>query len=282
MAIKKIEVNDTIHVLYNGDALDTLRTLGDESVNLVVTSPPYADRRKSTYGGVTSDEYVDWFFPFAEQVKRVLTDDGSFFLNIKPHCVDGERDLYVMKLVIALRERLGFRFVDEFCWTRLGVPGKFKGRFKNAFEPVYHFSKTKDFKHFPYAVATKASEVSLARYKRKICGKTGNGSGFQVGKEITSKLALPSNHLHIPQKNNQFTLQSKHPAVYPIELPEFFIKAFSEQNDVVLDFFSGSGTTSVAASRNLRNSIAIEQNKEYFDLSIERLELEDQKKVEIS
>ena len=171
MAIKKIEVNDTIHVLYNGDALDTLRTLGDESVNLVVTSPPYADRRKSTYGGVTSDEYVDWFFPFAEQVKRVLTDDGSFFLNIKPHCVDGERDLYVMKLVIALRERLGFRFVDEFCWTRLGVPGKFKGRFKNAFEPVYHFSKTKDFKHFPYDVATKASEVSLARYKRKIFWK---------------------------------------------------------------------------------------------------------------
>jgi site-specific DNA-methyltransferase (adenine-specific) len=275
MSIKKIEVNDTLHVMYNGEALDTLKTLADESVDLVVTSPPYADRRKNAYGGVTSDKYVDWFIPFAREIKRVLKNDGSFFLNIKPHCVDGERDLYVMKLVIALREQVGLRFVDEFSWTRLGVPGRFKGRFKNAFEPVYHFSKSKDFKHFPYEVATKATEVSLARYKRKICGKAKNGSGFQVGKEITSKLALPSNHLHMPQKNNQFTLQSKHPAVYPIELPEFFIKAFSEQNDTVLDFFSGSGTTSVAASRNFRNSIAIEQSREYFDLSIERLELEE-------
>ena len=277
--MKKIVVDDTVHVLYNGDSLSTMRTFEDESVNLVVTSPPYADRRKNTYGGISSDKYVEWFIPFAEQVKRILRDDGSFFINIKPHCVDGERDLYVMKLVIALREQLGFRYVDEFSWTRNGVPGKFKGRFKNAFEPVYHFSKTKDFKHFPYEVASNASEVSLARYKRKVCGKTANGSGFQVGKEITSKLALPSNHLHIPQKNNQFTLQSKHPAVYPIELPEFFIKAFSERKDTVLDFFSGSGTTSIAASRNHRNSIAIEQNREYFDLSVQRLELEE--KVEV-
>jgi DNA modification methylase len=180
-----------------------------------------------------------------------------------------------MKLVIALREQVGLRFVDEFSWTKLGMPGKFKGRFKNAFEPVYHFSKNKDFKHFPYEVATPASDVSLSRYKRKICGKSKNGSGFQVGKEITSKLALPSNHLHITQKSNQHTLQSKHPAVYPVEIPEFFIKAFSEENDIVLDFFSGSGTTSVAASRNLRNSIAIEKCVEYFNLSIERLELEE-------
>jgi site-specific DNA-methyltransferase (adenine-specific)/site-specific DNA-methyltransferase (cytosine-N4-specific) len=275
MTIKKIKINDTIHVLYNGDALETLKTFEDNSVNLVVTSPPYADRRKNVYGGVSSDKYVDWFIPFANEIKRILTNDGSFFLNIKPHCVDGERDLYVMKLVIALREQVGLRFVDEFSWTKLGMPGKFKGRFKNAFEPVYHFSKNKDFKHFPYEVATPASDVSLSRYKRKICGKSKNGSGFQVGKEITSKLALPSNHLHITQKSNQHTLQSKHPAVYPVEIPEFFIKAFSEENDIVLDFFSGSGTTSVAASRNLRNSIAIEKCVEYFNLSIERLELEE-------
>ena len=279
MSVKKIEVNDTTHVLYNGDALATLKTLTAASVDLVVTSPPYADRRKNAYGGVTSDKYVDWFTPLAKEIKRVLKDDGSFFLNIKPHCVDGERDLYVMKLVIALREQVGLRFVDEFSWTRLGVPGKFKGRFKNAFEPVYHFSKTKDFKHFPYEVAKPAKEISLARYKRKICGHADNGSGFGVHKEIKCKVALPSNHLHIPQKSNQYTMQAKHPAVYPIELPEFFIKAFSEQNDVVLDPFSGSGTTSVAASRNLRNSIAIERDGEYLNLSIERIELEE--KVEV-
>ena len=252
--------------------MDEIKKLGDSSVDLVITSPPYAMQRKSTYGGVTEDDYIQWFEPLAYEIKRVLKDTGSFFLNIKPHCNNGERVLYVMKLIIHLKEVVGFRFSDEFTWTKLGVAGRFNGRFKNAFEPVYHFTKEKGYTHNPYAVAKPAKDVSLARYKRKACGESQNGSGFAgMRKEITSTLALPSNHLHIPQKSNQHTLQSKHSAVFPVELVDFFIKAFSNKNDTILDPFLGSGTTAVSALKLQRKVIGFEKLKEYFDLANGRI-----------
>ena len=123
-----------------GYSEEELKKLPDNSVDLIISSPPYADRRKNTYGGISEDKYVEWFKPIAIEVKRVLKPTGSFFLNIKPHTNKGERSLYVFDLVLMLKRELGFRFTDEFTWTKLGVPGKFKGRFKNAFEPVYHFT----------------------------------------------------------------------------------------------------------------------------------------------
>ena len=267
--------------LFCGDCLERMKEIPDGSVDMVITSPPYAMQRKSTYGGVSEDDYVEWFTPIALEIKRVLKDTGSFFLNIKPNCKNGERVLYVMKLVIHLKENVGFRFIDEFCWTKLGVPGKFQGRFKNAFEPIYHFTKTKYYTHNPYDVATKAKEVSIARYKRKACGETKNGSGFAgMRKEIKSDLALPSNHLHIPQKSNQHTIQSKHSAVYPVELCDFFIKAFSNEGETILDPFMGSGTTGVACVNTNRNFIGIEKDEKYFEIAKERIaEAERQKNV---
>jgi len=257
---------------YLGDCLEVLKTLPSKSIDLIVTSPPYADRRIKTYGGIKEAEYANWFLPIATEVHRVLKDDGSFFLNIKPHTKDGERVLYVFELVMALKKQVGFRFTDEFCWTKLGVPGRFKGRFKNAFEPVYHFTKTGDYKHFPYEVATPAKEVSLKRYKRKACGESKNGSGFAgMRKEITSELALPSNHLHIPQKSNQHTIQKNHSAVFPVELPLFFIKAFSKEGDTVLDIFSGSGTTAVACEQTNRKSVNIDNTKQHYEDGILRV-----------
>jgi len=259
--------------LWQGDCLEKMKDIPDNSIDLVVTSPPYADRRKDTYGGVKHSEYLDWFLPIVEEMKRILTPNGSIFINIKPHCEDGERVMYVYKLIIAIKETLGLRFIDEFCWTKNGVPGKFKGRFKNAFEPIYHFTKNEDFTFNPYSVATKAKNESLARYKRKSCGVSSNGSGFGgMRKEYTSDLALPSNHIHMPQKSNQHTIQSKHPAVYPLELPTFFISAFSNEGDTVLDPFMGSGTTGVACKDLNRHFIGIELNDGYFKLAQERIE----------
>jgi len=258
--------------LIHGDCLEAMKDIPDGSVDMVLTSPPYADRRKSCYNGKHSSEYIEWFLMFAREFKRVLKPTGSFFLNIKPHCDKGERALYVMKLVIALREEVGFRFTDEFTWTKLGVPGKFNGRFKNAFEPVYHFTLEKGFTHNPYAVAKEATEESKARYKRKACGETLNGSGFAgMRKEIKNNLALPSNHIHFVQKSNQYTSQSKHPAVYPVELCEFFIKAFSNEDDIALDPFMGSGTTGVACKNLNRNFIGIELDENYFDIAKDRI-----------
>ena len=260
-------------MIIHGYAEEELKKLPDNSVDLVITSPPYADRRKNTYGGISEDKYVEWFKPIAIEVKRVLKPTGSFFLNIKPHTNKGERSLYVFDLVLMLKRELGFRFTDEFTWTKLGVPGKFKGRFKNAFEPVYHFTLQTEYTHNPYAVAKKAKEVSLKRYKRKACGESKNGSGFAgMRKEITSDLALPSNHLHIPQKSNQYTIQKNHSAVFPVELSTFFIKAFSNEGDVVLDIFGGSGTVAISCIDTNREFIIIEKEIEYIELIEKRVE----------
>jgi len=256
-----------------GDCLERMKEIEDDSVDMILTSPPYANQRKNCYEGKHESEYVDWFLDFAKEFKRILKPSGSFFLNIKPHCVKGERALYVMKLVIAIKEQLGFRYTDEFSWTKLGVCGKFNGRFKNAFEPVHHFTLEKGFTHNPYAVAKEATDESKARYKRKACGESKNGSGFAgMRKEIKSNLALPSNHIHFVQKSNQHTKQSKHPAVYPVELCEFFIKAFSDEGDIVLDPFMGSGTTGVAAKNLNRKFIGIELDEDYFDIAKKRIE----------
>jgi len=260
-------------MIIHGYAEEELKKLPDNSVDLVITSPPYADRRKNTYGGISEDKYVEWFKPIAIEVKRVLKPTGSFFLNIKPHTNKGERSLYVFDLVLMLKRELGFRFTDEFIWTKLGVPGKYKGRFKNAFEPVYHFTLQTEYTHNPYAVAKKAKEVSLKRYKRKACGESKNGSGFAgMRKEITSDLALPSNHLHIPQKSNQYTIQKNHSAVFPVELSTFFIKAFSNEGDVVLDIFGGSGTVAISCIDTNREFIIIEKEIENIELIKKRVE----------
>jgi len=268
--------NTELNRLYQTDSLEGMRKLPNESIDLVFTSPPYADRRKNTYGGVNTDEYVDWFNDYGKEIYRILKPNGSFFLNIKPHCDKGERVLYVYELVLHLKKITGFRFVDEFSWTKIGVPGKFKGRFKNAFEPVYHFTKTKDFTHNPYDVATPIKEESIKRANRKACGESQNGSGFAGLREgsalKTATLALPSNHLHIPQKSNQHTIQAKHPAVFPVELPEFFIKAYTNENDIVLDPFMGSGTTAVASVLHNRSFIGFETKREYIEIANKRLD----------
>lgn len=268
-------MGELLNTVTHGDCLEVMAQIADESVDLIVTSPPYADRRKSTYGGIHADNYVDWFLPIAKEYMRILKPTGSLFINIKPHCDKGERVLYVYELVITLKRELGFRFTDEFTWTKNGVPGKFKGRFKNAFEPVYHFTKTADYTFNPYEVATEIKEESLKRAQRKACGETTNGSGFAGMREgsslSTAKLALPSNHIHMPQKSNQHTVQSKHPAVYHMELPTFFIKAFSNPGDVVLDNFLGSGTTAVAAINTKRDFIGIEREQDYVDIANRRI-----------
>src|SRR5699024_7954190 len=251
-----------LNKIYNEDCLAGMADIPDNSVDVIFTSPPYADRRKDTYGGVHESRYIEWFMPIAKEMKRVLRPSGSLFINIKAHCHKGERVLYVMKLVIALKEELGLRFVDEFSWTKNGVPGKFNGRFKNAFEPIYHFTIDKRFKHRPYSVAIPMKEESKQRANRKRGAGSKNGSGFAGLREgstlHTKEKAFPSNHLHLVQKSNQFTVQSKHPAVFPEELPDFFIKAFSDDSDTVLDPFMGSGTTAIAAINTGRNYIGYE------------------------
>lgn len=262
-----------------GFAEDVLKTFDDNSIDMVITSPPYADRRKKTYGGIPEDQYVDWFIPIAKEIKRILKPTGSFFLNIKPHTKNGERVLYVFDLILKLKREVGFMFIDEICWTKNAFPGNLRGRFKNGFEPVYHFTKEKPSKitFNPLACGTPIKEESIARTYRKQCGAPENGSGM-TGMNTTNirnlNLARPSNVINVNNVSNQFTLKSKHSATFPVGLVDFFVKSFTNENDIVLDCFAGSGTTGVSCANNNRQFILIDKEEENFDLMIRRIEQE--------
>lgn len=258
--------------LYNEDCLNVLKKMSDNSIDMVLTSPPYADRRKATYGGMKSNEYINWFSPIALEVKRVLKDTGSFFINIKPHTDNGVRDLYVFKLVIELVENVGFNFIDELTWIKNAFPGDLKGKFKNGFEPIYHFSvgSCSTITFNPLACGAAIKPGVKERANRKYTGTPKSGSGMTQMKSSNLRslnYARPSNVLQINNVVNQFSDNKDHPATYPVELCDFFIKSFSNKNDIIFDPFMGSGTTGVSAKMNERRFIGTEIKKEYFELS---------------
>jgi len=262
--------------IFNDDCLNILPLIKDNAVEMFFTSPPYADRRKNTYGGIAEEDYLNWFKPIAIEIKRTLKPTGSFFLNIKPHTNKGERSLYVFELILMLKREIGFKFVEEYCWTKNGFPGSLKGRFKNAFEPVYHFTKETPNKitFNPLACGTPMKEESIARTYRKQCGAPKNGSGM-TGMNTTNirhlKLARPSNVIHINNVSNQFTLKSQHSATFPEALPEFFIKSFSNEGDLICDPFAGSGTTGLACIKTNRDFLLIDKESSNIELIKQRI-----------
>jgi DNA modification methylase len=251
-----------------------LKNIPDNSVDLIITSPPYAEQRKNTYGGVNTNNYVEWFKPIAIEIRRVLKPTGSFFLNIKPHTENGERSLYVMELIFMLKKELKFLFVEEYCWVKNAFPTGTHGRFKNGFEPVYHFTKgpVNKIKFNPLACGTPVSEDTKKRAFRKNSKVPKNGSGMVVDRNNFKNIevARPSNVIYVNNSVNQFSSKIKHSAVFPEKLVDFFILSFSDEGDVILDPFAGSGTTGVSCINNNREYILIEALEENVKLIKER------------
>lgn len=255
--------------LYLGDSKRELKKLPDNSVDLIVTSPPYADQRKSTYGGIHPDKYVEWFLPISEQLLRVLKPTGTFVLNIKEKVVEGERSTYVMELIIAMRKQ-GWLWTEEFMWHKKNsYPGKWPNRFRDSWERLLQFNKDRHFNMYQEEVMVPMGDWAKTRLKKlsdtdKIRDNSKVGSGF--GKNISNWLdrdkAYPSNVLHLATECNN----KNHSAAFPTELPEWFIKLFTKENDIVLDPFMGSGTTLSVANRMKRNSIGIEIVPEYYNM----------------
>ena len=126
--------------IHHGDCFHVMKLFPPNSVDLVVTSPPYADARNHTYGGIAPDNYVGWFVDRATEIKRILKPSGSFVLNIKEKAVDGERHPYVLDLILALKRDVNFRWVEEYIWHKTtSAPGKWKYRFRDAWERILHF-----------------------------------------------------------------------------------------------------------------------------------------------
>jgi DNA modification methylase len=258
------------NIIHHGDCREILQTFPDESVDLIVTSPPYADRRKHTYGGIPPDEYVEWFLPISLELKRVLKPEGSFILNIKERVIDGERGTYVMELVLAMRKQ-GWLWIEEYCWHKKNCyPGKWPNRFRDAWEHCYHFTKQKQFKMYQEAVMVPMGDWAERRLKYltktdlvRDESRSKSGFGKRVANWIGRNLVYPTNVLHLATE----VTNKKHSAVFPLELPMWFIKLFTQEGDIVLDPFIGSGTTARAAVKLNRKYIGIELQVGYIELA---------------
>lgn len=239
--------------LYRGDARDELRHVQSDSVDLVFTSPPYAERRKSTYGGVRADEYVHWFLQISEELYRVLKPSGTFVLNIKEHAANGERNTYVIELILALRQQ-GWLWTEEFIWHKKNsYPGKWPNRFRDAWERLLQFNLSQEFKMTSDAMMVPSSEQTGECPESTDSLSIGNGDGDDV--------ASGTNVLHLATE----IANRGHSATFPGSLPTWFIQRFTDPGDTVLDPFLGSGTTAFAAMDLGRNPIGVEINPDYCD-----------------
>jgi site-specific DNA-methyltransferase (adenine-specific) len=259
------------HRLLCGDSRkpeDVARAVGDLSVNVAFTSPPYASQRKydeaSGFVPIKPDDYVAWWEPVQANVRKHLAADGSFFVNIKPHCEEGERVLYVFDLVCAMVRKHNWKFVDELCWKNSGTPKAVDRRFKNQFEPVYHFTTEHEFRFLPDAVKI-PTDREFVGDGRSMAPQQGVGECVNPVIEPHEGMAYPGNVVAV-----NFDKANSHAAAFPVGLPSFFIRAFSDEGDVILDPFMGSGTTCIAAENHKRRSVGIELSPAYCAVILQR------------
>ena len=259
-----------LDTITQGDCLEVLKSLEDTSVDLIFTSPPYADNRRKTYNGTPIKNYVEWFLPVSEELFRVLKPDGSFVLNIKERAVNGERQTYVLELILAMRKQ-GWLWTEEYIWHKKNsYPGKWPNRFRDAWERCLHFTKNKKFKMFQEAVM-----VPMGKWAEKRLSNLGNGDHARHESRVSSGLsrnvsnwigrekAYPTNVLHMATESSN----RNHSAAFPIDLPTWFIRLFTQENDIVLDPFVGSGTTAIACVRTGRHFLGIELKHEYAEIA---------------
>lgn len=270
---KEIEMEITTDI-YLGDSKEQLKLLPENSVDLVVTSPPYADQRRNTYGGIHPDDYVEWFLPISGQLLRVLKPTGTFILNIKEKAVKGERSTYVIELVLEMRKQ-GWLWTEEFIWHKKNCyPGKWPNRFRNAWERLLQFNKDRKFNMYQEEVMVPVGEWANTRLrnlsetdKTRDNSRVGSGFGKNVSNWLNRDKTYPTNVLHLATECNN----KSHSATFPEALPEWFIKLFTKEQGTVLDPFMGSGTTLIVANRMKRNSIGIDVVPEYCEMVKQQL-----------
>ncbi len=256
--------------IIQGDCLKVLKTFEDDSFDLILTSPPYADSRKKTYGGVPPEAYVAWFLPIAHELLRVLKPEGTFVLNIKEKVVEGERSTYVLELILALRQ-MGWLWTEEFIWHKKNChPGKWPNRFRDAWERCLQFNKQRQFDMYQEAVMVPMGDWAKRRLKTlgrhdtvRFDSQVESGFGKNISNWVGRDMAYPSNVLHLATE----TGNKRHSAAFPLALPAWFIKLFTQEGDTVLDPFAGSGTTCEAAYGLGRRSVGIEIKREYAVLA---------------
>jgi site-specific DNA-methyltransferase (adenine-specific)/site-specific DNA-methyltransferase (cytosine-N4-specific) len=274
--IGDLEINKT----HLGDCMGLARKLPENSVDLVVTSPPYADT--VSYGHKVDvfnpEEYVDWFLELFKEAQRFLKPTGSFILNINDRVTNGERSTYVFELVYRIVKETGLKLFDRYIWFKksaLPMPGQ--KRLNDRIEYIFHFVKdSKKFKTHTDRVRVPYKEVSLKRFKSKVHGND------IILPDGTTKLSQRGSSKAHPKGAKPITVFRfdtgsalrglKHPAPYHPQLPEWFIKWLTDEGDIVLDPFMGSGTTAIACLRTNRKFIGIELEPKYVEIANKRIQ----------
>jgi site-specific DNA-methyltransferase (adenine-specific) len=260
--------------IIHGDCEEILKGFPDNSVDLIITSPPYADQRNGTYGGIKPDKYVEWFLPKSKQFLRVLKPSGTFILNIKERVVDGERHTYVIELILKMKEQ-GWLWTEEYVWHKKNsYPGKWPNRFRDNWERLIQFNKQKNFNMYQEAVMVPVGDWAKERLanlsdtdKTRDESKVGSGFGKNISNWVGREMVYPSNVIHLATE----CANKNHSAAFPEDLPSWFIKLFTKEGDVVLDPFIGSGTTALAALKLKREYLGIDMNPEYVNLANKRI-----------
>lgn len=260
--------------IIQGDCEDVLKLIPENSVDLIFTSPPYADQRKRTYGGVRPDEYVNWFLPKSAQFFRVLKPTGTFILNIKEKAIDGERHTYVIDLILKLREQ-GWLWTEEFMWHKKNsFPGKWPNRFRDSWERLLQFNKHKKFNMYQEEVMIPVGDWAQSRLsklsdtdKTRDESKVKSGFGKNISNWVGRNKVYPTNVIHMATECNN----KNHSAVFPVNLPKWFINLFTKPGDVVFDPFIGSGTTAVAAKELGRVFFGIDIDLDYCEFARKRV-----------
>lgn len=268
---------------YCGDALRLLQATPAGSVDLVMTSPPYALHIKKAYGNASPEEYVAWFLPFAREIKRVLKPDGSFVLNIGGSWTPKQptRSLYHFRLLIALCDTLGYHLAQEFFWynpAKMPAPAEWvtvrRVRVKDSVEYLFWLAPGPTPRADNTRVLTAYSK-EMQRLRRRVLERTMRPSGHKIRESFKNDNggAIPSNLLQ-GGNNEASTLYFRgckalgmkpHPARFPALLPKFFTEFLTEPGELVLDPFAGSNTTGIEAEKLGRRWMAFEENQEYLE-----------------
>lgn len=290
--------SEMIDRFISGKCEDVLKRYPSESIDFIITSPPYADQRY--YGDKSSkvkpEDYVEWFIPKAKEIFRVLKDNGSFVLNINDKIVKGQTQLYVYELVLCLCRDIGFNLVRDYIWHNPATPPNVfshgnMGCCKKSHEFVFWFSKGDSWTFNMDAIRTPYKKGM----NRLLVGKGGgdkeydrpSGHHFRTDKVWADHGgADPGTVLTISnsQSNDKFTRFCRecgrtHPARFPEKLVEFFILAGTNEGDIICDPFNGTGTSAVVAAQHHRHWIGIDSNPEYIELSYERMRLEKEAEI---
>ena len=259
-----------------GNCVDVIKEFPDNSIDLVITSPPYSNQRSKNYSSIHPDEYVNWFLPISEQLLRVLTKNGTFILNIKEKVMNGERHTYVMELILKMRHQ-GWLWTEEFIWHKKNCyPGKWPNRFRDSWERLLQFNKSRKFNMYQESVMVPMGSWAESRLKKlsqkdmiRDDSKVGSGFAKNISNWRGRNMAYPTNVLYLATECSN----KNHSAAFPEELPEWFIKLFTKEGSVILDPFMGSGTTCKMAKKLNRNYIGIDISEEYCRIAEERVNI---------